>query len=92
VITLHRLGHKLEVFQLNPDHIATIEATPDTVITLTNGVKIVVGETPQRVCAEVKDYRIEILSGAMTRRREHHAAAPHGQRPVHLAAVESREA
>ena len=49
MITLHRLGHKLEPFQLNPDHIATVEATPDTVITLTNGVKIVVGETPQRV-------------------------------------------
>ena len=43
MITLHRLGHKLEIFRLNPDLIVTVEATPDTVITLATGAKIVVG-------------------------------------------------
>jgi flagellar protein FlbD len=70
MITLHRLGHKLELFHLNPDMIVTVEAHPDTVITLTNGTKIVVAETPQRVCSEVRSYRVEILAGAMKRRHE----------------------
>jgi uncharacterized protein YlzI (FlbEa/FlbD family) len=48
MITLHRLGHKLELFHLNPDLIATVEGHPDTVITLATGSKIVVAETPQR--------------------------------------------
>jgi uncharacterized protein YlzI (FlbEa/FlbD family) len=33
MITLHRLGHAVDTFQINPDAITTIEATPDTVIT-----------------------------------------------------------
>jgi flagellar protein FlbD len=89
MITLHRLGHKLEVFYLNPDLIFTVEATPDTVITLTTGVKIVVAETPQRVAAEVKAYRIEVLSGTMARRREHRAASvAHARGGGHLTAVD----
>lgn len=65
MITLHRLGHVLEAFQLNSELILTIEATPDTVITLTNGHKVVVAETPERVAAEVRTQRIAVLAGAM---------------------------
>lgn len=65
MITLHRLGHVLEAFQLNSELIMTIEANPDTVITLTNGHKVVVAETPQRVAEEVRSKRIEVLAGAM---------------------------
>ena len=68
MITLHRLGHALEPFQLNPDLIMTVEATPDTVITLTNGQKVVVAEPPERVVADVRSHRIEVLAGAMDRR------------------------
>ena len=68
MITLHRLGHAVEKFQLNPDLITTVEATPDTVITLTNGTKIVVAEPPERVVDDVRAHRIEILAGAMERR------------------------
>ena len=68
MISLHRLGHQVEAFQLNPDLIMTVEATPDTVITLTSGTKIVVAEPPERVVADVRDHRIEILAGAMSRR------------------------
>jgi uncharacterized protein YlzI (FlbEa/FlbD family) len=68
MISLHRLGHQVEAFQLNPDLIMTVEATPDTVITLTNGTKIVVAEPPERVVADVRDHKIEILAGAMARR------------------------
>ena len=86
MITLHRLGHKLELFRLNPDLIVTVEATPDTVLTLATGAKIVVAETPERVAKEVRAYRVDILATAMGRRSEQRqAAAPH-LAPVRLAA------
>jgi flagellar protein FlbD len=65
MITLHRLGHALEPFQLNCELIMTIEATPDTVITLTNGHKVVVAETPERIAEQVRTQRIAVLAGAM---------------------------
>ncbi|HLI58310.1 MAG TPA: flagellar FlbD family protein [Solirubrobacteraceae bacterium] len=68
MITLHRLGHVLEAFQLNSELIMTVEANPDTVITLTNGHKVVVAETPERVAEEVRAQRVEVLAGAMERR------------------------
>jgi uncharacterized protein YlzI (FlbEa/FlbD family) len=55
---------------LNPDLIVTVEGHPDTVITLATGGKIVVAETPQRVCQAVRAYRVEVLAGAMKRRQE----------------------
>ena len=86
MITLHRLGHKLELFRLNPDLIVTVEATPDTVITLATGAKIVVAETPERVAKEVRSYRVDVLAAALGRRHElRKAAAPH-LAPLRLAA------
>jgi len=69
MISLHRLGHQAEEFHLNPDLIVTVEANPDTVITLTTGTKVVVAESPERVVQEIRAYRVEILSGALNRRR-----------------------
>lgn len=86
MISLHRLGHKLEPFRLNPDLIVTVEATPDTVITLATGAKIVIAETPERVAKEVRNYRVDVLAAALGRRHEQRrAAAPH-LAPVRLAA------
>jgi flagellar protein FlbD len=68
MITLHRLGHEVAAFQLNPDLIMTVEANPDTVITLTTGIKIVVAEPPERVAADLQQWRVAILSDALTRR------------------------
>jgi flagellar protein FlbD len=70
MITLHRLGHGAEPFQLNPDLIVTIEAHPDTVLTLTTGTKIVVAETPEIVVAEVRDWRASIIAEATRRRKQ----------------------
>jgi flagellar protein FlbD len=70
MITLHRLGHAVEPFKLNPDLIVTVEANPDTVITLTTGSKIVVAEPPERVCADMHHHRVEVLAEAMQRRHE----------------------
>jgi uncharacterized protein YlzI (FlbEa/FlbD family) len=69
MITLSRLGHSDESFQLNPDMIVTVESTPDTVITLATGAKVVVTDTPQDVAAAVHAYRADVLSEAFRRRR-----------------------
>lgn len=75
MIVLHRLGHQAEEFHLNPDLILTVEATPDTVITLTTGAKIVVVESPVRVAEAVRAWRTEILRDALGRRRDEPPAA-----------------
>jgi flagellar protein FlbD len=76
MIDLRRLGHSHEPFQLNPDMIVTVEATPDTVITLATGAKIVVAETPADVAAAVRAYRADVLGEALARRRGPRRTAP----------------
>jgi flagellar protein FlbD len=67
MIVLHHLTHTPEPFHLNPDLIATIEAKPDTVLTLTTGAKVLVDETPEEVVEAVRAWRIMVLAGAMDR-------------------------
>lgn len=67
MIELHRLGHQAEPFHINPDLIVTVEATPDTVLTLTTGAKIVVCEAPARVADQVRAWKAGIAVAA------HHA-------------------
>jgi flagellar protein FlbD len=81
MITLHRLGHADHELHVNPDLILTIDANPDTVISLANGSKLVVAETPAQVAEEVRRYRVDVLSGALRRRRDGEPAqAPTGLR------------
>jgi flagellar protein FlbD len=49
-------------FALNPDLVERAEATPDTVLTLCDGTKIVIGESVEELVARVRDYRASILS------------------------------
>lgn len=77
MIALHRLGHQAEEFHLNPDLIVTVEANPDTVVTLTTGTKVVVAESPDRVVEAIRSYRVDVLSGALNRRRQE-GSEPHG--------------
>ncbi|HTU84988.1 MAG TPA: flagellar FlbD family protein [Solirubrobacteraceae bacterium] len=86
MITLHRLGHKLEIFRLNPDLIVTVEATPDTVITLATGAKIVVAETPERVAKAVREYRVDILAEALKVRHDKRRVENPRLAPVRIAA------
>jgi flagellar protein FlbD len=69
MIRLHRLGHATEDFHLNPDLIASIEATPDTVVTLTTHTKLIVGERPEEVVAAIRAWRASILEAALPRIR-----------------------
>ena len=62
---LHRLAHEEETFHLNPDLISTVEAHPDTVVTLTTGARFVVAETPPEVAQAVRDWRARILADAL---------------------------
>lgn len=94
MITLSRLGHSDEPFQLNPDMIVTVESTPDTVITLATGARIVVSESPEEVASAVHEYRADVLAGAFRRRgavRASSAAGPPRRGAGRLSAVEDEK-
>jgi flagellar protein FlbD len=61
MIYVTRLNHSSVV--LNCDLIEHIEATPDTVITLTTGQKITVLETAEDIIERVRAWRHSLLSG-----------------------------
>ena len=65
MIELHRLGARSERFWLNPDLVCTIEAHPDTVVALTTGAKVMVGETVDEVVARIRAWRVEVLHRAV---------------------------
>ncbi len=90
MITLNRLGHSDEPFQLNPDMIVTVESTPDTVIALATGAKVVVAETPQEVAGAIHAYRAGVLSEALRNRRPERQTVPSpaAREPGRLTAVE----
>lgn len=45
------------VFVLNADLIETVESTPDTVVTLLNGHRYVVKESPEEIVDRAASYR-----------------------------------
>ncbi|UZQ86922.1 flagellar FlbD family protein [Thermoclostridium stercorarium] len=59
MIEVTRLNNK--AFILNCEWIETVEATPDTVITLTNGRKYVVAEKVEEVVRKVIEYKRKIM-------------------------------
>ncbi len=79
MIALHRITQPDQAVYLNPDLIQLIESTPDTVVTLTNGSKVIVSESAGDVTQLVRDWRASILVRAL----EAPVAAAH----PHLASV-----
>jgi uncharacterized protein YlzI (FlbEa/FlbD family) len=65
VIALRRLSPRREPLHLNPDLIATVEACPDTVVSVTTGARIVVAESPEELAASVRAWRACILADAL---------------------------
>jgi len=59
MIRLTRLNR--ETFYLNQDLIQEMETTPDTVLTLNSGVRIVVRDAPERVIDEIVMFKRRIL-------------------------------
>lgn len=64
MIPLHRFSSEIP-FLLNPDLVVTIEATPDTMLTLATGAKVVVTETPDEIVAAIADWRAQIATRAL---------------------------
>lgn len=52
-------------FMLNPDLILTVEATPDTVITLSNDEKLIVTESPENIVERIIAFRRRIFSALL---------------------------
>ena len=61
MILLTRLDGKELV--VNADHVITVEATPDTVIMLTNGMHLMVKEPPDEVVERVAAWRRRCQAG-----------------------------
>jgi flagellar protein FlbD len=51
---------------LNPELIQTVEATPDTVITLVNNKKMIARDTPQEIAERYIEYRRKVMSPAVS--------------------------
>jgi flagellar protein FlbD len=62
MIDLHH-GREKRPLLVNSDLIETVEATPDTVVTLTTGKKLIVTETPAEILALVVEFRRRVQSG-----------------------------
>jgi len=69
VIRLHRLGQPHAPIHLNPDLVLMVEATPDTVVSLTVGTKVLVHERPEEVVELIRAWRASILKAALPPRR-----------------------
>ena len=64
MIYVTRLNHTSVV--LNADLIEYVETTPDTVISLTTGQKLMVRETAEEIVARVVHFRLSIAGQAVT--------------------------
>jgi len=65
MIALHRLAHADEPFHLNPDLIVSVEAHPDTVVSLTTGTKVLVVESPEQIAEAIRGWRSSVLGFAL---------------------------
>jgi uncharacterized protein YlzI (FlbEa/FlbD family) len=80
MIPIHRLTHPEQTLLLNPDHIQMVESTPDTVVLLASGARLVVMETPVEIADLVRTWRASVA------RASFEAAEPSSAR-TRLAAV-----
>lgn len=66
MIALHRIVRPDHDFYINPDLIQMVEANPDTVVTLTNGSRFVIAESPAEVADLVAAWRGSVVARAIT--------------------------
>ncbi len=67
MIEVSRINGKKVI--INSELIETVESTPDTVITLTNGKKMVVEDTTDEIIRKVIKYKQETLTIDIKRRK-----------------------
>ena len=65
MIQIHRLTQPGSTLYLNADQIVTVESTPDTVITIAGGGRLVVMETPEQLAEEVRLWRASIAAAVL---------------------------
>ena len=75
-------------FALNPDLIERAEATPDTVLTLCDGTKVLIAESVEELVELVRDYRATVVSRADHLIAE---AAAGATPPLHVVPFPARE-
>jgi flagellar protein FlbD len=78
IMVTRRNGTK---FALNPDLLERAEATPDTVLTLTDGTKYIVEETVEELIDEIREFRASVVA-AVDHLSEAVAVRPVRLRPV----------
>lgn len=93
MILLRRLNDA--VIGLNADLIERLDATPDTVITLVDGKKYIVAETPEEVVERIIEFRACVLasvgpSGSLGTPPVHRAGDAAGP-PLRLVAEREQE-
>ena len=64
MIKVTRLNGK--TLYLNAEMVRFVEPTPDTVISLTDGDRMVVRESPEEVVAAIIDYQRKVRAGPLT--------------------------
>lgn len=62
LILVHRL--KGEAMYLNADLMEAIQATPDTVVTMVDGRKLVISESPEEIVGRIREFRASVLAAA----------------------------
>lgn len=62
MILVHRL--KGDPVFVNTDLIESIESCPDTILTLVNGRKVVVADTPDDLVERIRSFRASVLVAA----------------------------
>ena len=66
MILVHRLTQPDRPIYLNSDQIQTVEATPDTVVTLENSQKLILAETPEELVERVWAWRSSPLNQTLS--------------------------
>jgi flagellar protein FlbD len=58
MIALRRLNN--QPIMVNADLIESLESTPDTVVTLTSGNKLIVRDTPEEIAEKIVEYQRKV--------------------------------
>ena len=74
MIAVHRI--RCEPMFLNADLLESIEATPDTGLTLVDGRRIVVADSPDEIAERIVEFRASVLVSAAQLRGASARVAP----------------
>ena len=89
MIHLHRLSTSREPFQLNPDLIERIDASPDCHVPLTTGQRSPCASRVDEVVGAIRDWRVDVLARRPAARAQTRTAPPVGG-PVPRSALKRR--